>query len=97
MTEDSIYSSNGFKTTSEQPGIIKTETMSSLATTREYYCPKMTQDSGSIEELESDIITPASSRLVVRIPQYEINSLITSMPPRIGSMIDVYGSHTSYK
>ena len=50
---------------------------------------QITHDSGSTEDRESGVITPASSRLLVRIPQCQINWLITSMPRRIWSMIDV--------
>ena len=50
ITEDSAYSSNGPKTTPGQPGQIKTETMSCLATTRAFYYTEIAHDSGSIED-----------------------------------------------
>ena len=57
----------------------------------------MTRSSGSTEDRESDIITSASGRLMVCIPQYKINRLNTSIPRRIASLIDVWSTHTSYK
>ena len=65
ITKDSANSSNGPKTTPENPGLIKIETMSCLATTRAFYGTKITHDSGSTEDRESGTITPASSRLMV--------------------------------
>ena len=47
--------------------------MACLATTRAFYCTEITHNSGSSEDRESGIITPASSRLMVRVPEYQIN------------------------
>ena len=72
ITEDSAYSSNGPKVTPEQPGLIKTETMSCLVTTRAFYSNIM-HDSGYTEDRVSGIITPGTSKLMVRIPRHKIN------------------------
>ena len=71
--------------------------MPCLATTLAFYSTKMTHDSGSTEDREGYIITPVYMRLMVRTPHYYVTRLITSMPRRIGSVIDVLGTHTSYK
>ena len=56
ITEDSAISFDGPKTTPELPGLIQTEMMSRLETTRAFYCTTMTHDSGSTEDRENDII-----------------------------------------
>ena len=92
ITENSAYGSNGPSITPERPGLIKTEAMSCLVTT--FYCTKMTHDNGSCKNPESGIITPESSRLMVRILQYQTNRLKTSMSRRIDSLIVGWGTNT---